>query len=188
MTGEEVPTGREETSDTEGIGGWITLGAAWVRLLPLPPVSSKAAELLAEICVDGTSDYAENWTQEDTANLATEITLSEAGLSGELTFRGIGQDGRRRNIPAAYFSDRAVPFYTTHRGIDPDDDRISFVPLHDLHDEAWDAALTQATHHPELWTDWSDVWVETRRLEAFLAEFAPTPGGTKTIGLAWITS
>jgi hypothetical protein len=39
-----------------------------------------------------------------------------------------------------------------------------------------DAALTQATHHPELWTDWRDVWVDTRGLEAFLAEFAPTPG------------
>ncbi|MDF2810381.1 MAG: hypothetical protein K0S56_1412 [Microvirga sp.] len=138
MTGEDRQRAQEETSDTEGTGsGWITLSAAWDRLLPLSPISAKAAELLAEIRAERTSDFADNWTQEDTANLAIEITLSDAGLSGALTFRGIGQDRRRRDIPAAYFSDRAVPFYTTHRGIDPDDDRISFVPLHDIHDEAW---------------------------------------------------
>lgn len=123
-----------------------------------------------EIAEDVRRDLPGEWTDNDAQALALEILLSNAGLDGRLRFSGISRDGDRVSIPSTYFNPQLRHGYTSHRGFNPETNEVSFVPVHDVHDEVFDSACEQAVQHPDRYPDWEEIEVEAASLPAFLRE------------------
>ncbi len=152
-------------------GGWfngrdaILLGEFWEHALLLEAVSDKAKDLSNEDPL-----LPSHWTDDDVNALALEILFSEAGLNGDLAFIGVGPDGRRVGIPSSYFNPSLRGPYTLHRGFNPDMNSITFVPLHDVQDGAFDEASRQSMEFPNLYHDWEEVEIIAEKLTLFLKE------------------
>lgn len=139
----------------------VPLAEAWANALSLPPLKEQATELKAEL---------PEWPDHDREALALEIMFSNAGLNGDLEFRGIGTNGERRDIPATYFDPSRVNGFTLHRGFDAGCNEITFAALHDVQDESFEAAAQQTSQYPELYHGWREVEVVVVTLAAFLDE------------------
>lgn len=146
----------------------VLLGELWGHALQLSDVREIAEEVWRELPGD--------WPDHDAQALALEILLSNAGLDGRLRFSGIGPNNNRASIPSTYFNPQLKRGYTSHRGFNPETNEISFAPMHDVHDEIFDAACEQAVQHPDLYHDWEEVEVEVTSLPAFLREISEDVG------------
>lgn len=140
----------------------VLLGELWGYALQLSKVR--------EIAEDVRRELPSEWTDNDAQALALEILLSNAGLDGRLRFSGISRDGDRVSIQSTYFNPQLRHGQTSHRGFNPETNEVSFVPVHDVHDEVFDAACEQAVQHPDLYPDWEEVEVEAASLSTFLRE------------------
>lgn len=139
----------------------VPLAEAWANAFSLPPVKERATELKAEL---------PKWPEHDREELALEIIFSNAGVDGDLAFRGINAKGERCDIPATYFDPSRVIGFTLQRGFDAECNEITFAALHDVQDMAFQVAGQQTSQYPELYHDWREVEVVAVTLAAFLDE------------------
>lgn len=149
----------------------VLLGELWGYALQLSKVR--------EIAEDVRRELPSEWTDNDAQALALEILLSNAGLDGRLRFSGISRDGDRVSIQSTYFNPQLRHGQTSHRGFNPETNEVSFVPVHDVHDEVFDFACEQAVQHRDLYHDWEEVEIEAASLSTFLREL---DGGVGDVG------